>query len=92
MVGYYDALLTFADHKAERFFTTHGFADDPILTAKYRYSASYNVDQCMHVSLFGNLVKWLITGKTVILWCIYLPSQVSHQLRFVLFITNIITN
>jgi hypothetical protein len=36
VVGEYNALLTFADHKAERFFSTHGFLDDPILTAKYR--------------------------------------------------------
>ena len=36
VVGEYDALLTFADRKAERFFSTHGFSDDPILTAKYR--------------------------------------------------------
>ena len=38
VVGGYDALLTFADHKAERFFTTHGFSDDPILAANYRYN------------------------------------------------------
>lgn len=37
LVGHYDALLTFADHKAERFFTIHGFSDDPIITARYRY-------------------------------------------------------
>ena len=36
MVGHYDTLLTFADRKAERFFATHDFSDDPILTAKYR--------------------------------------------------------
>ena len=38
VVGHYDALLTFSDHKAERFFATHGFSEDPILTAKYRYN------------------------------------------------------
>lgn len=43
VVGYYDALLTFADHKAERFFTTHGFAEDPILTAKYRYNVYFKL-------------------------------------------------
>ena len=37
VVGHYDVLLTFADHKAERFFTTHGFSDDPIITARYRW-------------------------------------------------------
>ena len=36
VVGPYDALLTFADPKAETFFTRHGFHDDPIITAKYR--------------------------------------------------------
>ena len=36
VVGHYDTFLTFADRKAERFFATHDFSDDPILTAKYR--------------------------------------------------------
>ena len=43
VVGEYNALLTFADHKAERFFTTHGFSDDPILTAKYRSENSLSL-------------------------------------------------
>ena len=36
MVGLYDALLVFADHKAESFFSRHGFTDDPIITARYK--------------------------------------------------------
>ncbi len=37
IVGHYDVLLVFADHKAESFFTRHGFSDDPIITSAYRY-------------------------------------------------------
>ena len=40
VVGEYNALLMLADNKAERFFSTHGFSDDPILTAKYRSEPS----------------------------------------------------
>ncbi len=36
MVGRYNALLAFADPKAEDFFTRHGFSEDPILTARYQ--------------------------------------------------------
>ena len=36
VVGHYDALLAFADHKAEGFFTRHGFTDDPIISSRYR--------------------------------------------------------
>eukprot|EP00731_Ephydatia_muelleri_P019147 Em0011g1187a len=36
VVGDYDVLLTFADHKAEAFFTRHGFTDDPIIASRYR--------------------------------------------------------
>ncbi len=41
VVGLYDALLTYADVKAEGFFQRHGFSEDPILTAKYRAVADY---------------------------------------------------
>ena len=41
VVGQYDALLAFADPKAEGFFQRHGFSDDPILTAKYRGVVDY---------------------------------------------------
>lgn len=41
VVGRYDALLAFADHKAEGFFTRHGFSDDPVLTARYRAIADH---------------------------------------------------
>ena len=48
VVGEYNALLTFADHKAERFFSTHGFSDDPILTAKYRSDNSLSLrSECL---------------------------------------------
>ena len=36
MVGHYNALLTFADPKAEEFFTRHGFSEDPILSAQFK--------------------------------------------------------
>lgn len=36
VVGHYEALLAFADPKAEKYFCRHGFNDDPILTAQYR--------------------------------------------------------
>ena len=36
VVGDYDVLLTFADHKAEAFFTHQGFTDDPIIASRYR--------------------------------------------------------
>ena len=36
VVGQYDKLLAYADHKAESFFTLHGFSDDPILTVVLR--------------------------------------------------------
>ena len=36
VVGHYNSLLAFVDHKAEGFFIRHGFTEDPILTAKYR--------------------------------------------------------
>lgn len=39
VVGRYNALLAFADHKAEGFFSRHGFSDDPMLTARYRSMA-----------------------------------------------------
>ena len=35
-MGQYDVLLTFADPKAEEFFTRHGFSEDPILSARYQ--------------------------------------------------------
>ena len=35
-VGHYNVLLTFADPKAEDFFTRHGFSEDPILSARYQ--------------------------------------------------------
>lgn len=41
VVGRYNALLAFADHKAEGFFTRHGFSDDPLLTARYRSVADH---------------------------------------------------
>ena len=41
VVGRYNALLAFADHKAEGFFSRHGFSDDPILTARYRSIADH---------------------------------------------------
>lgn len=36
IVGHYDVLLVFADHRAETFFTQHGFTDDPIITSAHR--------------------------------------------------------
>ncbi len=36
IVGHYDVLLVFADHKAEGFFSRHGFTDDPIITSGYK--------------------------------------------------------
>lgn len=36
IVGHYNALLTFADPKAEDFFTRHGFSEDPLLSAQYQ--------------------------------------------------------
>lgn len=36
VVGDYDVLLTFADHKAEAFFARHGFTDDPIIASRYK--------------------------------------------------------
>lgn len=36
IVGHYDLLLTYADHKAEQFFSKHGFTDDPIITARHK--------------------------------------------------------
>ena len=36
VVGHYNALVVFADPKAEDFFARHSFSEDPILTARYR--------------------------------------------------------
>ena len=36
MVGQYEALLTFADHKAVQFFKRHGFSEDVLVSARYR--------------------------------------------------------
>lgn len=41
VVGHYNALLTFADPKAEDFFTRHGFSEDPILSARYQPIVEY---------------------------------------------------
>ena len=51
VVGHYDTLLTFADHKAERFFATHGFSDDPIISARYRYTLAYTW-HCRNMSMY----------------------------------------
>ena len=36
IAGQYEMLLAYADHKAESFFTRHGFTDDPIVTARHK--------------------------------------------------------
>ena len=37
IMGQYDVIFRFADHKAEKFFSCHGFTDDLIITARYKY-------------------------------------------------------
>ncbi len=61
VVGLYDALLTFADPKAERFFQRHGFSDDPLLTAKYRAV----VDHWENSSLMVYIPPFSSTGLAV---------------------------
>lgn len=46
IVGQYDKLLAYADHKAESFFLAHGFSDDPLLTAVLRCTQA-NLLQCL---------------------------------------------
>ena len=62
VVGHYDTLLTFADRKAERFFATHDFSDDPILTAKHRSELKKYLSQ----DFIGVLERWWINGRTVV--------------------------
>ena len=37
IVGQYDLILTYADHKAEGFFSRFGFTADPIVTARHKW-------------------------------------------------------
>ena len=47
IAGQYDMLLAYADHKAESFFTRHGFTDDPIVTARHKYLLHPHVHTCI---------------------------------------------
>ena len=52
IVGQYDKLLAYADHKAESFFLAHGFSDDPLLTAVLRCTQA-NLITMMSISSFS---------------------------------------
>ncbi|XP_011403257.1 PREDICTED: uncharacterized protein LOC105312367 [Amphimedon queenslandica] len=41
IVGQYDLILTYADHKAEGFFSQFGFTADPIITARHKSLSDY---------------------------------------------------
>jgi predicted N-acetyltransferase YhbS len=41
IVGHYDIILTYADHKAEKFFMRYGFTDDPIITTRHKTTVDY---------------------------------------------------
>ena len=43
IVGQYDVIFKFAEHKAEKFFSCHGLTDDPIITARYKYISVWSV-------------------------------------------------
>ena len=58
-MGQYDVVLTFADHKAEKFFSRHGFTDDPIITARYKYIGIWSVTPAICLSLPQNAGRLL---------------------------------
>ena len=61
IVGQYDVVLTFANHKAEKFISRHGFTDDPIITARYKYIGIWSVTPAICPSLPQNTM--LVTSQ-----------------------------
>ena len=76
IVGQYDVVLTFADHKAEKFFSRHGFTDDPIITARYKYIDIWSVTPAIFLSISPSECMQTI-GRTVHLWSMYHLTLVS---------------
>ena len=66
VVGHYDTLLTFADRKAERFFATHDFSEDPILTAKYRSEPKKYLSQDFNKILREMVDQW--ENSSLMVW------------------------
>jgi len=69
VVGQYDVLLCYADHKAIHFFHRYGFTDNPIIAHKWRYITSRDmyIYGCMVVLLECFTCKSCSHSVTVLL-------------------------
>ena len=69
IVGQYDLILTYADHKAEGFFSRFGFTVDPIITARHKYVLFFvsllTELTIQHVLLLIIIGVYQIIGRTV---------------------------